>query len=233
MSIRGHAIVHLWSTFDTLLRRSASFDLAIASVALFRVGRQGGFSSHIVNARPLVRLAFDYWVVYFYKVYSNTLDICLRWILIRVQSGNTLEVSAPFSMVICFLNISDVFGVGSKVFDKFLQSFPRDLDCLSRLFSLGVSTIVARSSTAWPIIWRRSFWGILLVPQFPMMTGDTFFWRHWFILSWSIFSLPYSPVFSWRIRSQRTASLIYYELLSVTVFPRVLWRGEEKIEAIK
>ena len=32
-------------------------------------------------------------IILFYKVYSNTLDICLRWLLIRVLSGHSLEGS--------------------------------------------------------------------------------------------------------------------------------------------
>ena len=49
-----------------------------------------------------------------YKVYLNTLDIFLRWILSHVRSGKSLEGSALFLRVL-FLGVSDVFGGGSEV----------------------------------------------------------------------------------------------------------------------
>ena len=39
-------------------------------------------------------------IVYFYKVYLNTFDVWFFWILIRVQSGQFLEGSAPFLRVL-------------------------------------------------------------------------------------------------------------------------------------
>ena len=61
----------------------------------------------------------DYVDFLFYKVYLNTLDIYLHWILIHVQSGQSLEVSAPLLRVLLILNISDVFGGGSEVFSEY------------------------------------------------------------------------------------------------------------------
>ena len=67
-----------------------------------------------VYTRLLARLASSHWFFSF-KVYSNNLDICLRWILSWARSGKPLEGSTPFLRVLWLLNVSDVFGVGSKV----------------------------------------------------------------------------------------------------------------------
>ena len=98
-----------------MLGRSESFDLALASLALLGVGHRGGFYFHIVHAYTLSWLSSACWVVYLYKVYSNTLDILLRWLLRLVQFRQTIEGSNPFLGVLCFLNFSNVFIIGSKV----------------------------------------------------------------------------------------------------------------------
>ena len=56
----------------------------------------------------LARLASSHY--YFYKVYLNTLDICLRWILSYVWYGRYLEGSALFLRVLFFFDVSNVFG---------------------------------------------------------------------------------------------------------------------------
>ena len=50
----------------------------------------------------------------FYRVYFNTLDIFLGWILSHVRSGQSLEGSALFLRVLFFW-VSDVFEGGSEV----------------------------------------------------------------------------------------------------------------------
>ena len=52
-------------------------------------------------------------------MYLNTLDICFRWILSRVQYGQSLGGSAPILRVLFSLHVSDVFRGGSKVGGKF------------------------------------------------------------------------------------------------------------------
>ena len=59
---------------------------------------------------------------------------------------------------------------GFRGFWKIFQPLLRNLDCISRLISLGVSSLVAGSSTVWPLIpWR--FWGLLIVLQLHVMKG--------------------------------------------------------------
>ena len=89
----NHAIVHFKSPVVTSLGRTASFDVALASAALL-----GGFGE---AASPSVKFLPALWsgwhlpfVVYFYKVHLNTLDICFCWLLSRVRSGHSLEGSA-------------------------------------------------------------------------------------------------------------------------------------------
>ena len=71
-----------------------------------------GSSSHKVYTSLLERLVYAYYC-FFYKVYYNTLDIFLRWILIRVWSGHSLEGSAPFLRVL--LNSLSVRSFSEKI----------------------------------------------------------------------------------------------------------------------
>ena len=71
-----------------------------------------------------------------------------------------------------------------------------DCSCTSCLvcvvwFIWGVSAIVSRSLTVWPLLWRRFFMGVLACPSVPydergykILRGDFFY------LSQGIFSLP-------------------------------------------
>ena len=121
--------------------------LALISGALLSVGQIGGFSSHMVYICAMVRLESSHWVVYFYKVYSNILGICLHCIISRVRSGNLPEGSALFLRILFFLNFSAIFRGGYEVVSESFQSFPRNLSSLSRMLSLGISTLVSESST--------------------------------------------------------------------------------------
>ena len=66
--------------------------------------------------------------------------------------------------------VSGDFGGGYKVVGEFLLSFLRNLARLSYPISTGFSTLVAGSSTIWLLAWR-CFCGILIFPQFPVITG--------------------------------------------------------------
>ena len=68
----------------------------------------------------------------------------------------------------CSMSPTFLEGV-SKLSVDFYQYPPRDLAWLYPLISLGVSALVAGSSTIWPLVWRR-LCGIFLVPQLPVMT---------------------------------------------------------------
>ena len=96
---------------------------------------------------------FPVWL-FFYKLF-HTLDIFLLWIIIHVQSVHSLGGSALFLMVLFFLNNSSVFRGGFKVVVGFFQSFLGYIACLSRTISSGVSDLVARSLTVWPLFWWR------------------------------------------------------------------------------
>ena len=110
--IRDHALVHLLSPVKTP-SDGLHIYIVLFRTALLGVGRRGRVSSHKVYTRPLERLASTHWI--FYTVHSNTLGICLRWILGCVWSGQSIEGSAPFLRILWFLNVSDVFWGGSKV----------------------------------------------------------------------------------------------------------------------
>ena len=74
-------------------------------------------------ARRLL-LPFGYWQYWhgwilpnicFYKVYLNTLDSCLHWLLSHLQSGKSIEGSAPFLRVLLFFDVSNIFRGGFEV----------------------------------------------------------------------------------------------------------------------
>ena len=114
-------------------------------------------------------------IVLFYKVYLENLDIFLCWLLSCVRFGQCLEVSALLLMILFFLKISDVFGGGSEVVSESFQFLPRDLASLYCPIYSGISALDSGSSTFWPLIWRRSFWGILIIPHFPDDRGSALF----------------------------------------------------------
>ena len=99
---------------------------------------------------------------------------------------------------------------------NFLQLFQPKLDFSSRLISSGVSTIVAVSSTIWLIVCKR-FCGILLVPYFPLMKGDTESLEG---MSFSVQGNLLPAAFflvSWKIRYQRASSFLSSRLFGLTV----------------
>ena len=125
------------------------------SVDLLRVVRKGGFSYHMFT--PTLWRGWLLPIRHFLKKVIHTLYIFLLWILCHVRSGNLLEGSAPFLKVLILQNVSDVFRADSEVIRELLQSFLHELACLYRLISLGLFYFVSRSSTVWPLIWRRFF----------------------------------------------------------------------------
>ena len=101
-----------------MLGWNAYFDLALASAAL--LGVLGEVASPPINFLPVLWSGFHIpFVVYFYKFYLKTLDVCLRWLLSRVQYGHSLRGSAPILRVPFLFDVSDVFGGGSKVVREF------------------------------------------------------------------------------------------------------------------
>ena len=65
-----------------------------------------------------------------YKVYLNTLDICLLWLLSCVRSGKSHEVSSPVLRVLLFFNVSGVFGGD-------FEAVGESSDCASGVFLKG------------------------------------------------------------------------------------------------
>ena len=128
----------------------------------------------------------------FYKVYTSTLDMFLRWILICVWYGHSLEGSAPFLRVLFFFDVYEFLGGGSEVVREYFQSLLRNMASLSCPISLGISALISGYSIVLPLVWRRYFLCFLLVPKFPMMKGAKNSQRDWFALSWGIFSVPSS-----------------------------------------
>ena len=113
--IRVHALVHIFITGNA---SSDSLHISIAPfrIALLGVSWRGSFSYHMFKTT-----FWNVWnlPIFFYKVF-HTLEICLRWILSRVQSLHSLEGSALFLRVLFFLNVSNSIGGGSKVVGNFL-----------------------------------------------------------------------------------------------------------------
>ena len=97
----------------TLLGRNASFYLEVASAAL--LGVVGEVASPLVSfITALWRSLFLSIRFWFYKVHSNTLNICWRWLLSWVWFRQLLEGSAPFLTVLLSFNVSDFFWRGFR-----------------------------------------------------------------------------------------------------------------------
>ena len=74
--------------------------------------------------------------------------------------------------VLSRLNVSNIIGGGSKVFGKYFQLFLRNLTCLSRPISSGISALLLS-----PVLWLSgrlfggTYFGILIVPKVPNFLG--------------------------------------------------------------
>ena len=86
-------------------------------------------------------------MIYFYKVYINTLDICFRWLLSHVRYGNLLKISALILRVHFSLDVSDIFGGVSEVVRIFSEFLPSKMASLFSPISSGISALAARSSS--------------------------------------------------------------------------------------
>ena len=73
------------------------FYLVLVSAALLGVGRRDRLSSHTFT--PSLWRGWNLPIGFFTR-YSNTFDICLRWLLGCVQYGQSLEDSATFLRVL-------------------------------------------------------------------------------------------------------------------------------------
>ena len=100
------------STVDVSLGRTAYFIFCLSARTL--LGSVAEVYPPPVCFLPRMELSSSAHYYLFYKLYLNTLDICLCWILSHVQSGQSLEGSAPFLGFLFFLKFSDVFGEGSE-----------------------------------------------------------------------------------------------------------------------
>ena len=109
-------------------------------------------------------------IVFFRRVYFNTLDFfCAVFSAMPVPY---ICLKTPLLMIFLRLNISNVIEGGSKIVRESFQFFPRKPACLPRLIYLGVSALLL-SLGIQPS--DRSYggaypWGLLLVPQFLVMT---------------------------------------------------------------
>ena len=167
--IWGHALVNVFITGQRILGWSIYFSCACQR------GPSRGWSVRrillpYVYTCLLEYMTYNDWVVYTYKVYSNTLDICLVWIRICIWYGHSFEGSVPILRVLSSLNVSDVFRGGFKLVRPFFWSFLHTLDCLSLPILSGVYNIVPRSSTIWPSSGGASV-GSCFLPQLRMTTG--------------------------------------------------------------
>ena len=101
-----------------LLGRTASFDLVLASADL--LGVVGEVASPPIKFLPSLwsgwRMPF---VVYFYKVYLNTSNICFFWLLSRVWYGLSLGGYALILRVFFSFWCLQSFGGGSEVVSKY------------------------------------------------------------------------------------------------------------------
>ena len=105
----------------------------------------------------------------FYKLYFNTLNICLRWILVRVRYEQSLEGSTlegPFEAQCLqphlrgFQNCWQIFLI-VPTWDVLF--FPSDI--IGGLCSCWWVSYICL------LVWRCSL-GLFLVPYFPVTTGD-------------------------------------------------------------
>ena len=165
---------------------------------------------------------------------SNTLDIWFRWLLICVRYGKSLDgltIEGPFkgSTYPTFLErvtkwSSETCGCFS---DIWLAWFTNLLGGLLACHRVAVFQAA--------LLWRRSCGNFLFLVSLCQRSSKIFggtdprlreiYWEEFSLYSWF--------VFLWQRRFRRAASLISNRIFDVAVFPRVLWRGEDKIELIE
>ena len=96
-----------------------------------------------------------------------------HWYLFALSSQTfpVWTVSWGLRSVIEGLILSAPFLEGFWVCRQFFWSFPHELDYFPPPIFMGFYALVTRSLTVWLLVWRR-LCGVLLVHQFPVMTGD-------------------------------------------------------------
>ena len=127
--------------------------------------------------------------LFFFKLYLNTLDIfslsscmCLIWTFtlgrhsiiegslnfaVQIFPEEVLKLLANFLIVI--LTFSEM---GIRLCRRTCWMYPHKLASSVASNILRGLRSCHRRLIIWPLIWRRYFWEILLVPQFPVMIGD-------------------------------------------------------------
>ena len=148
-----HSCIFL-SLINVSLGRSSIFGLAIASAALLRVGRWGGFSPHIF---PGVFITVFY-MPYFGFVYFLQGDFSTHWTFGKILRTFLRSWGFPFPF-----NLSSIFRRRLQKYRQFFLAvsvqdglfFPPNL--------LMVSTLVDGFLIFWPLVWKF-FLGLLLIP---------------------------------------------------------------------
>ena len=220
--IWGHALVNVFITGQRILGWSIYFSCACQR------GPSRGWSVRrillpYVYTCLLEYMTYNDWVVYTYKVYSNTLDICLVWIRICIWYGHSFEGSVPILRVLSSLNVSDVFRGGFKLVRPFFLIFPAQA-------GLSVPSNLIRGLQSCPQVFdhlttrlEALLWDLAFYLSYVWRQGLRKFWKDYFAPSQEICSLPSFFLVSWRRRSRRAASLISDRIFGLAVFPHVLW----------
>ena len=68
-----------------------------------------GVCSSLLCPAKTATVVFTPIIIYFYKVWLNTLDICFSWLLSHIWYGHLLKGSAPILRIIFSLDVSNVF----------------------------------------------------------------------------------------------------------------------------
>ena len=142
-------------------------------------------------------------------MYLNNLDIYFSWLFSCVQSGHSLEGSAPFLRVFFFFNITNVLKrvpkwsvnlliVLSTFYERGILSCWRTCRCLRTIWFMSFTSGLLRGSALLSpasdhLAARLAvlFLGVLLVLKSPVMTGVLYFWRDCIYPSHGIFYLQY------------------------------------------
>ena len=147
-----HSYMFLF-TVNTSLGRSTIFGLAISSAALINVSQQVGFSSHIF---PGMYITVDY--LPYLGLYILHGVFPKPWPFRKILRNPLHSWGFP-----SWLLMSDALRRRLWSFWSIFWLFPRKLNCLSRLISSGISSLVSGFPIFWPLVCRRVR-GLFLVP---------------------------------------------------------------------
>ena len=173
------------------LGRSELFSFVNTSANLLGDDWQGNSSSRKIYTSLLARLTSTYYCFVLQGVFQH-LGYCLWWILSCFWSGNSLEVSASFLRVILSFSVQRFPEKALKLSEKFMivlptfskkglrrcwctfWLYPHNLDLSVPSYLLGGYPLLSLDCLIiWLLVWRLLFGGIMLVPQFSVMTGVT------------------------------------------------------------